>query len=261
MEEASDLARQGTRGASRVSSVPAENAADAACRNAEEVRLVGRRNEVATLASALEQRQSRLILGPRGIGKTRLIQEALAQSERPCLFVKEPRVLHQLLVELAAGLRCAVRRSTSIVLKPAVLEALRSRPRCVVVDDIADADPRMYRFLQQIYHSPGSCLIVAARSRARLGHLHKLFWDPREEIALQPLDHREARALFDAAAEALGLTGFDLEGFRRNALAAARGNPGQIVAMCRMAARPEYHSGRRIKFPSLRIDAFTAFAS
>ena len=223
--------------------------------------MVGRRNELAALASALDRRQSRLIRGPRGIGKTRLIKEALEQSKQPFVSVRQPRVLHQLLVELAAGLGCPVRRTTSMVLKPAVLEALRAGPRPVILDDVANADPRMYRFLQQIYHMPGSCLIVAARSRACLGHLHKLLWDPREEIALPPLDHREAQALFDAAAHAFGLTALDLAGFRRNVLAAARGNPGQIVAMCRMASRPEYQRGRHIRFLPLRIDALAALVS
>ena len=223
--------------------------------------LVGRRGELAALALALDRRQSRLIRGPRGIGKTRLIREALEQAKQPFVSVRQPRVLHQLLVELAAGLRCSVRRPTSIVLKPAVLEALRTAPRAVVLDDVADASPRMYRFLQQIYHMPGCCLIVAARSRACLGHLHKLLWDPREEIALSPLDQREAQALFDAAAQAFGLTALDLTGFRRDVLAAARGNAGQIVAMCRMAARPEYQKNRRVNFPSLRMDALAALVS
>lgn len=55
------------------------------------------------------------------------------------------------------------------------------------------------------------------------------------------------------------LESLDLDAFRRKVLTAARGNPGQILAMCRMAGRPEYQQGRHIKFLPLRMDALAAF--
>jgi hypothetical protein len=144
-------------------------------------------------------------------------------------------------------------------LKPAVLESLKHQPRVVLLEDMAAADPRMYRFLQAVYHDPGNCLIVTARSRESLGYLRRLLWDPREEIALQPLKRAEAAGVFEAAVAAYGLESLDLDAFRRQVLRTARGNPGQIVAMCRLAARPEYRLGRRVKFLPLRMDALPAF--
>jgi len=228
--------------------------------------LIGRRKEVEALASALSGRQSCLMLGPAGIGKTRLIQEAMALSRPPCVCIEQPMgmVLHQLLVELAGSLGCSGRLAdfqcaTSLALKAMVWEALRATPRCIVLEDMADADPRMYRFLQRVYYIPGVCLIVTARSRSGLGHLRKLLWDPREEIALGPLNRAESLALFEAASRECDLGGLDLDGFRRQALAAARGSPGQIQAMCRLACHPQYRNGRHIKFLPLRMDALPAF--
>jgi hypothetical protein len=117
----------------------------------------------------------------------------------------------------------------------------------------------MYRFLQGIYHLPGNCLIVTARSRDCLGHLRKLLWDPREEISPKPLTPPECKKLFEAAASSYGLGLLDLEEFRHKVLISARGNPGQILAMCRLAARPEYQNGRHIKFLPLRMDVLPAF--
>ena len=231
----------------------------------EHIPLLGRRDEVRTLADALRARKSCLITGPAGIGKTRLIQEALAVSRQPLLRVGRPGVLHGLLVELAERLSCpagrfaSVRQATSAALKPCVLDALRRAPRCVILENVGAASPPMYRFLQQLYHVPGVCLIVTAASRDSLGHLRKLLWDPREEIALDPLTRAEAADLFDAAARAYLLESFDLDAFRGQVLAAAQGNPGQILTMCRMACRPEYQDGRHIKFLPLRMDALTAF--
>jgi len=229
------------------------------------VPLFGRRDEVRTLTSSLCARKSCLVLGPKGIGKTRLLQEALLIARQPYVYVDRPEVLHRLLVELAEQLSCpagrfgSVRNATSVALKPSVLDALRRLPRCLVVENIADADPRMYRFLQQVYYIPSVSLIVTAASRNHLGHLRKLLWDPREEIALKPLGRPEALSLFDVASRMYRLQSFDLDAFRAKVLKAAQGNPGQILTMCRMASRPEYQGGRHIKFLSLRIDALTAF--
>jgi len=226
------------------------------------VPLFGRREEVKALSSALCGRRSRLVVGPTGIGKTRLIQEALMLSQQPYVRLQLPRALHRLLVELAERLsRPAGRAATSAALKPVVLDALRRAPQCVVLEDAAGADPRMYRFLQQVYYIPGVCLIVTANSRDSLGRLRRLLWDPREEIALQPLHRAEALALFEAASSAFRLNALDVDKFRSKALRAARGNPGQILTMCRMAGRPEYQDGRRIQFLPLRIDALAAFVS
>ena len=119
------------------------------------VPLFGRRDEVRTLTSALCARKSCLVLGPKGIGKTRLLQESLSIARQPYVYVEGPEVLHRLLVELAERLSCpagrfgSVRNATSVALKPSVLEAFRRLPRCLVLEDFVDADPRMYRFLQR----------------------------------------------------------------------------------------------------------------
>jgi hypothetical protein len=186
-------------------------------------------------------------------------------ARQPYVYVEGPGVLHRLLVELAERLSCpagrigSVRNPTSVSLKPSVLDALRRLPRCLVLEDFVDADPRMYRFLQQVYYLPAVSLIVTAASRDCLGHLRKLLWDPREEIALKPLARPEALSLFDVASRMYQLQLFDLGTFRRKVLTAAHGNPGQILTMCQMASRPEYRDGRHIKFLPLRIDALTAF--
>ena len=228
--------------------------------------LMGRRAELRRLSAALRDRHSRLILGPSGAGKTRLIREATRATGEAFVLLERPGPLHHLLVECAMQLHCRAERfstlgrATSIALKPLVLGALRLAPRSIVIEDLADTDPRMYRFLQELYYIPNVCLIVSATSRGTLGFLRKLLWDPREEILLGPLSRSESRSLFDAAADRFGLQTLDLEAFRPKVLAAAQGNPGQIVSMCRLAARAEYQAGRHIKFLPLRIDALTAMS-
>lgn len=229
------------------------------------VPLTGRRRELANLVEALERRRSRLILGPPGMGKTRLVDEALGRARVPFVRIRHDGPLHDWLVDLALQLGCQAarfadpRNGTSVSLKGSILASLRAAPRCIVFEDAAGVEPRTYRFLQQVYYLEGSSLVVTASSRQSLGHLRKLLWDPREEISLGPLSSAEARLLFDEAVRAFGLESLELDDFRRRVLAAARGNPGQIVAMCRLAALPEYRNGARVKFLPLRIDALRCF--
>jgi len=181
--------------------------------------------------------------------------------------VEQPRVLHELLVQLGQQLGCdsqrfgSLRRATSIALKPLVLAALERVPQCVVLEDVTASDPRMYRFLQQIYHLRTSCLIVTTKSRESLGHVRKLLWDPREEIVLKPLTRAESISLFDAACRLFQLESLDVDEFRPKVLAAAQGNPGQILAMCRLAVQPEYRQGKHIRFLPLRMDVLPNFVT
>jgi len=225
--------------------------------------LLGRRNEVRTLTAAFRERKSCLVVGPKGMGKTRLLQESLSISRQPFACVERPEVLHRLLVELAERLSCSadIRHATSVALKPLVLNALRKAPRCLVLENMAGADPRMYRFLQQVYHIPGACITATAASRDCLGPPAQAPLGPREEIVLKPLTRPEALSLFDLACRMYRLQSLDLEAFRRKVLTAAQGNPGQILTMCRMANRPEYQDGRHIKFLPLRMDALMAYVS
>jgi hypothetical protein len=103
-------------------------------------------------------------------------------------------------------------------------------------------------------------LFEASRDTVRLGALARLFWDPAKAIHIPPLPERDAEQLFDAAAGHFKLHNLDLDEFREKVLASARGNPGQIIEMCRLAAQPRYHVGRYIKFSPLRIDTVMKFA-
>jgi len=227
------------------------------------ISVVGRRREISALRVALRNRSSRLILGPAGAGKTRIIQESLATVRLPFVLINRTVILHDLLVTLAERLECRsmrfpdLRSATSLHLKPLVLNTLRESPKCVILEDVEAVEPRMYRFLQEMYYVPEVCLLVTARSRAGIGHLAKLLWDPREEMTLEPLTHAESVRLFAEASRAFRLESLDLDDFRQKVIHAARGNPGQIIGMCRLAARADYRIGRRVKFAPLRIDLLT----
>ena len=239
--------------------------------------LVGMAKEKQRLIRAFNNREPIMVMGCPGSGKTRLIKESLA-SNKSVLFIGWQQPLHALLVALARALIAThhadfLRRAklstdrnawlanqTSIHLKGLLWSALENLPVPIVLDGISGSSLPTYRFLQRIYYTPGMALFGASRDSSSLGALGRLFWHPANLLKLPPLREPEAGRLFEEAAGHFGLRDLNLNEFRKKVLASARGNPGQIIEMCRLAAEPKYVSGRYVKFSLLRIDAMTKFA-
>jgi len=240
------------------------------------VPLVGLAREKRRIEEAVRRGESLLILGPAGSGKTALVKSITA-SAPDAVYVEYRRILHDMLASLAATLienrhpRLAplVRNGdspakwageqTSVHLRGVLWSGLEASPCLLVLDGIENSSFQAYRFFQRVYFSRGMRMIAIARDPVRLGELRRLFWDPRRTIQMAPLSGPEASILFELAANRFGLGKFDLDDFRPRVLDNAKGNPGQIVEMCRLAQEPQYHSGRHILFAPLRIDLMARY--
>jgi hypothetical protein len=125
---------------------------------------------------------------------------------------------------------------TSIHLKGLLWTAVESSPLPMMLDGIAGASFPTYRFLPRIYHTPGMALFAASRETFSLGALARLFWNPAKALYILPLPERDAKQLFEAATDHFNLRNLNLDEFRKKVLRSARGNPGQIIEMCRLAS-------------------------
>lgn len=241
--------------------------------------LAGMTKERQRLAAAFRACEPLLVLGPQGCGKTRLITELLRSDGRVQYIAWQPS-LHGLLVSMArrliaighpeflgrvqlprqyADVEKWVATQTSVHLKGLLWNAMERAPIPMMLDGIAGSGFPTYRFLQRIYHIPGMALFAASRDPLRLGALARLFWDPSRTLNIQPLSERDAAQLFHAAVDHFRLGDLDMDQFGEKVLESARGNPGQIIEMCRLAMQPKYISGRSVKFAPLRIDTVIKF--
>mgnify|MGYP001606746576 CR=1 FL=1 len=241
--------------------------------------LVGLTTEYQRLMMSLNKRQPLLLVGPAGAGKTAVISAVLNDLPTSLGVISShcSSNLHQLLIHLARALikrdHAAFRlmampgndpdkwlaKQTSIRLKGLLWSALEVEPCPVVLDSVSNVGFPMYRFLQRLYFVRGMMFVAAARDQLALGALRRLFWDPRNTVHLRRLNDAEANQLFDLAVERFKIGYLDIGEFREKVIQSAKGNPGQIVEMCRLASNPAYITGTHIKFAPLRIDALMRF--
>lgn len=241
--------------------------------------IIGLVSERKRMLEALERRESLLLLGPRGCGKTTVIRAAIEahSAKSDIVYVHYSSSLHQLLISLARALFQSGHRylnrfapkltnrekwlvqQTSLHLKGLLWSALEAEPKTIILDEVDGASHPIFRFMQRLYFAKGMTMFAAARDSVALGALSRLFWHPEKVIHFKLLSTIEAEQLFDIAVEHFHLGEFGVEEFRPKVLNAANGNPGQIVEMCRLATDPQYVSGKYIKFAPLRIDAMMKF--
>ena len=238
--------------------------------------LIGLLKEKRRIEEAVRHGEPVLVLGPAGSGKTALVR-SIAASVSGAIYLPYRRVLHEMLQSLAAALIVSghsrfarlvkdghapekwANEQTSVHLRGLIWNGLEAQGCLIILDGIDGSSFPAYRFFQRVYHSPGTTMIAIARDVFRLGELHRLLWDPRRTIQMAPLTETESLTLFKRAANRFGLREFDLAGFRPRVLESAKGNPGQIVEMCRMARDPQYRSGQHILFAPLRIDLMSRY--
>jgi len=228
--------------------------------------LAGLEQERKRIERALRNGDSLVVLGPPGSGKTRLLQEC-CRNVAGTAFVdyranrhQLPRALSEALVAAGHdGIRQGAARQSAVHLRGMLWNALEKRPARLVVDGIGGASFPVLRFFQRIYFVPGMSIVASARDALALGALGRLFWDPRKTLQLTPLNDAASAELFGNAVSAFNVHASNLREFQSRVLQASAGNGGQIVEMCRLAARPGYRTGSgRIKFELVRIDSLVS---
>jgi Holliday junction resolvasome RuvABC ATP-dependent DNA helicase subunit len=219
--------------------------------------LIGRDKERRALDDLMRQRKNILILGEEGVGKTALLEDALANSKiKDILYSQRSTALKETLVNLlrSATDRKDLTQKNILALKKNCYQLLAARPEYVVLDHIAWVEAKFYAFLTFIKEQKFPFVIATRKSgKKHLGHLWMGLYD-FAVLDVQNLDQENTDALADYYAVSFDLQlGADAT-FKKDLFKLSRGNPKIIKNLCRLARDRKYRSKGYIDLKLVDLD-------
>ena len=245
--------------------------------------LVGREREARRLREAVLSRQSLMIAGANGVGKTALILNVIAglppSIKQRCLYIKTFRDLRDLLYQLATALygqgdsaarrelraagitktllKARAKHFASSQLRGSLYRAIQGKGYRTFLDHCPALTPSAARVAKELFWMRQTPVYIVPKTDveieiAKAGR--NFYWNEPQILRVGPLAAEAARELIEHCIEKYGLHDLDLAGVREEILALSGLAPGPIVAMCRMAANPHYQSDSRVKTKLIHID-------
>jgi len=244
---------------------------------------VGRESEALRLRDAILKRESLLITGPAGIGKTSLVLKVLGglppATTRNCLYLSgdegvQPllRCLLQQHYELedatlrrqlhVEGIRentfkSWLKQQPTSRLKGAVYRSMEKNSYWVFIDHfppLTHAEAKIVRELVWMRKTP-VFLLARGLTEREAGHVGSVYWGSKQQLSLGPLPEQAGRELLEFCIQKFDLGKLDLEDFREEVLRFSGLLPGAILKMCSLASDPRYQYGLRIKTKLIYIDS------
>lgn len=249
---------------------------------------MGREPETQRFFQAMRRRESLLLCGPAGVGKTALLRAAIArapgQIQTLCIWIEgtssRKGILRQIAGALhqssdavvcgAAGRNSAdektfqrwLTKQTSRRLGGLAAQAMRESDYWLFFDHVPTVTHALARLLSDFMRRCKAPVYLTARSQSKheIGEARKLYWNPEMRLELGALTESAATDLFKSCWQAGGPEALDLEQARLEILRASGKNPGAILAMCALAREPRFQSGGRIKTRLLRTEFLIGMA-
>ncbi len=229
----------------------------------------GRDQEIAELGDRLSTRESFVLYGSSGSGKTFLLQRVMQAFPEAlyCPDAASPQAVFQSLA--LALLACrdrsvrgwarnpqAVKSKSAVSLRGIVLDAVRRGTYLVVLDHLHGPAAALSADIRDLMFYGGTPVVAVTRSAHMedLGFLTPLFALRSERMRLTNLRRSEATQFAEQVARRTQLRATNLPQFIERVVELGQGSPGAIVRMLRMAVHPKYRLGEYVKTSPLYID-------
>ncbi len=159
------------------------------------VAFVGRNEELAALAKALDAGEAITLVGTGGVGKSRLAIEAAEEWERrtgrTAVFVALAGVAPALIADAIAR-ALEVRDEQGLDVLEAIADGLTAEPRALLLDNCEDAGAAVAAVIERLQGIAGVPILATSRSR--------LVTEAERILHVRPFDSREGGAFFAARA-------------------------------------------------------------
>lgn len=229
----------------------------------------GRAKEIAELGERLSARESFVLHGSSGSGKTFLLRRVMQVFPEVlyCPDATSPLVVFQsLALALLASRDRSVRRwlrnpqavksKSAVSLRGIVLDAVRRATYFVVLDHLHGPAAALSADTRDLMFYGGTPVVAITRSTHMedLGFLTPIFALRSERMRLTNFTHAEAIQFAEEVARRTQLRATNLPEFIERVVDLGQGSPGAIVRMMQMAVHPKYRLGEYVKTSPLYID-------
>ena len=243
---------------------------------------INREAEARRLNAAIGKRESLLIVGPAGIGKTSLVLKVLdllpADSTRSYLYFSGIDGLHDLLHRVVQRLyevqdptlrkqlhteginknafKAWLDAQSTSRLKGALYRAAENKHYWIFLDHFSALPDAVAKVVKELVRMRDTPVYILARgfTERENGHSTKLYWNDQQWMKMTPLKKKAASELLEHCIHHHGLLNMDLDDFRVEILRLSGKVPGAIVKMCEFAAQPRHQYGGNIKTKLVHID-------
>jgi hypothetical protein len=238
--------------------------------------IFGREEELASLRSRLAARQSLLLHGPAGVGKSLLLSQllpgipgalysgdnltaqALYRNLADALFSTGDRTLRASCFSLDS-----IGKKSAVALRGIVRDALRDSGYLIVLDHLVRPSQSLAASVRDLKVGCSVSVIAVSRSdhMEDAGFVLQLYSDRREKFSLKNLDPEAALRFASWCVERERLAADNLSDFKQRVVEYSEGNPGAMIQMVRMARDTKYRHDSKIKVTPLYIDYKIAMVS
>jgi len=233
--------------------------------------IYGRDAELEQVRNLVSGRNSFLLYGPAGVGKTLLLTR-LIEEIGDMLYCEESSsgqsVFRRLLTELFAkksdftlhalgrGGPDAIRSKSAVSARGIVAEALGEREYWIVLDHLKSPSQSFASAVKDVCCWSKTPLLAVARSAHMedVGFLLPMFPGRSEKYELRNFDSSAARKFALRTAQEVQLQAANREDVLEKIVHYSKGNPGAIRTMLQMAVNPKYVIQQHVKLSPLYID-------
>jgi hypothetical protein len=227
--------------------------------------LLDRLAESGRLRERIAERKSMLLFGEQGVGKTRLLQQIVANN-KGVLYIAKGHAPREFLLALidaldrSRGTKTTRSRSLQAMsvcsLKGVAEKELAASSRILIIDHVQSPAAALSSLIKELNYYGRTPIIFAARSphMEDIGLLRPLCADKTERLELKNWPEAIALEFARRAAADRKLAATNLDSALEAIVEMSHGNPGAITQMIEMARQPRYRHEDQIKFHVLYLD-------
>jgi hypothetical protein len=232
--------------------------------------------EIDALRGRLTARQSFLLHGPGGVGKSLLLSEILP-GMADVLYSGDNPTAQALYRNLGGALFSAgdrafraacpsldsIEKKSAVALRGIVRDTLRDSEYIIVLDHFFRPSQSLATAVRDLRTSCSVPVIAVSRSdhMEDAGFVLNLYSDRKEKYALRNFDPESALRFASWCGDRQSLVAENLSDFKQRIVEYSEGNPGAIAQMVRMASDNKYRHNSQIKVSPLYIDYKIALVS